>query len=184
MSFDTTTVAAWSVLVAAGLIVRGPLVNMMQESDRDIYLVCVGGICFLDFALKATMSVMRLSGAPGEGNRMSFFQKTSKAQLLHAENVGPLLGLFTAHMLTKRDAELSPAVRGLFLAATALRFVMALRIFDSSGDESGYPGGKAANALANPLLMLKLFPPMLVGAVGQYGTLLGLIVTLSWNFGQ
>jgi len=67
-----------------------------SNSDVAFFSKSIAALLFLDYGMKSLMTTLRVHGAKGEGDSLSFFEKTSRMQLLTAEYV--CLELDTSNM--------------------------------------------------------------------------------------
>ena len=135
-----------------------------MAADQSFVTRSVAGLLLLDFSMKQLMTTLRINGAKGQGQPMSFFEKASRAQLLTAEYTGPMCALIIALAI---KGPLSDWAKNVVKAMIASRWIFALRMFDFSVDASGYLNGKP---ITNPLHVYKLSFPGVVGATLSYIT--------------
>jgi len=139
---------------------------MSSLKSSDILVTrAIASLLFLDWSMKSLMTMLRIHGAPGQGQSSSFFEKASRMQLLTAEYTGPMAALIIAHKLKRSD--LSDSVKVLIQAMIASRYIFALRMFDFSVDASGYKDGKP---IPNLFYVFDLSIPGALGATLSYIT--------------
>ena len=136
-------------------------------------------LLLLDVTLKSGMSLLRVSGAKGQGNSSSFFERFAKVQLLTTEYAAPgaaLFGLLYLQRFSQAGGsppdDVSPHATAIkaFVGARAL---FALRSLDYGVNAFGY------DVVNGPGLGSYVSPLGLIGATTAYISYAYLAATLA-----
>lgn len=148
--------------------------NMAVTGDDRVAATSVALLAILDLGLKWKMSGLRTSGAEGEGDKTSFFEKLHNIQLLTTERVPTAMALIALSWAQARvqGRDLSIINKLAMIVSAISGFIFAGRAYDFNVNANGYNmKGRPGDGVLSPW--------GLYGTLGNYGSQLILAITLT-----